>query len=185
MPRNPNKRPCSVPGCRAWAIRDLDPPRCAAHTYGKDSPHPGPRIGAPPGNRNHLVHGFYATIFTRQELADLVASAGDTSLDAEIAIARVALRRILHMLVTGHTPAPQVEDGAALVAPDAGDSAPAGRPLTAVDYARFIALAFQGVSVVARLLRARHDLGGAESDPILAAFGQVLDELGEEWQIDL
>lgn len=21
MPRNPNKRPCAVPGCRAWAVR--------------------------------------------------------------------------------------------------------------------------------------------------------------------
>lgn len=29
MPRNPNKRPCAVPGCRAWAMRGRDV--CASH----------------------------------------------------------------------------------------------------------------------------------------------------------
>lgn len=29
MPRNPNKQPCVVPGCRAWAIRGQD--LCASH----------------------------------------------------------------------------------------------------------------------------------------------------------
>ena len=31
MPRNPDKTPCSVEGCRAWAIRGSDPPLCAPH----------------------------------------------------------------------------------------------------------------------------------------------------------
>jgi hypothetical protein len=178
MPRNPNKRPCSVPGCRAWAIRDLDPPRCVSHTYGQDSPLPGPRIGAPPGNHNHLVHGFYATVFTRQELADLVADAGDTSLDAEIAIARVALRRILQMLHTGLTPPP---GSASADAP----RAPARQPLTALDYVRLAALAFQGVSVVARLLRARQALGGPLSAQLPPGVAEALDELSQDLPIEL
>ena len=31
MPRNPAKTPCSVDGCRAWAIRGSDPPLCSPH----------------------------------------------------------------------------------------------------------------------------------------------------------
>ena len=37
--------------CRAWAIRGLDPPRCAAHSG---------RVGAPRGNRNAERHGAYS-----------------------------------------------------------------------------------------------------------------------------
>ncbi len=158
MPRNPHKTRCAVPNCRAWAVRGSDPPRC--------SPHSG-RAGAPPGNRNRLVHGFYANVLHPQELADLVAHAGDTTLDAEIAIARVALRRILAMLLTGCTPGPHP------------------RPLDAHDYARFTALAFHGASAVSRLLRTRQQLGGEQSGQILAVFAQALDELGAEWGIDL
>jgi hypothetical protein len=158
MPRNPNKTRCTVPGCRAWAIRGSDLPCC--------SPHSG-RTGAPPGNRNRLVHGFYATILHPQEAADLAAYAGDASLDAEIAITRVALRRILGMLLTGYT-----------LGPD-----PA--PLDALDYARYSGLAFQGAGTVSRLLRARHDLGGDRSDAALGFLDQTLDELGSKWGLHL
>jgi hypothetical protein len=63
VPRNPNKRPCSVPGCRAWVIRGSDPPRCSAHTPGK--------TGAPSGNRNSLTHGFYASTLHPDERSHL------------------------------------------------------------------------------------------------------------------
>ena len=98
MPRNPNKTPCSVPDCRAWAIRDSDPPRCSAHTPGK--------VGAPPGNRNNFIHGFYASTLHPDALAGLDEGAIDTSLDGEILIVRSALRRLQLMIVTGTTPGP-------------------------------------------------------------------------------
>jgi hypothetical protein len=158
MPRNPEKTPCTVPGCRAWAIRGSDPPRCSPHSS---------RAGAPPANHNHLVHGFYATTLHPQELADLAAYAGDTTIDAEIAIARIALRRIMGMLLTGFSPGPEP------------------RPLDTLDYARFAGLAFQGAAVVSRLLRARHDLGGDRSDSIQAIFDEALAELTEEWGLKL
>jgi hypothetical protein len=167
MPRNPHKTPCSVPGCRAWAIRGSDPPRCSAHRGAGAHPEPGPGVGAPPGNQNRLLHGFYATILRPEELADLLVHAADTSLDAEIAITRVALRRILRMLLTGLSPGP------------------APRPLDVVDYARFSSLAFQGVATVSRLLRARQDIGDSPNDVVRRIFGEVLDGLGEEWGIDL
>ena len=55
MPRNPDKKRCEVPGCRAWAMRGHT--RCRAH---RDAER-GPRgAGAPPGNLNALKHGRYS-----------------------------------------------------------------------------------------------------------------------------
>ena len=175
MPRNPNKTPCSVPGCRAWAIRGSDPPTCSPHRHATALPETGdsqadpgqPRVGAPPGNQNRLVHGFYATVLDPQDRADLVACAADPTLDAEIVVARVALRRILGMLLTGRTPG---ADGA---------------PLTAWDYARCAGLAFQGAGAVSRLLRARQSLTGGLEGALGSAMGQALKELGEEWGVEL
>jgi hypothetical protein len=175
MPRNPNKTPCSVPGCRAWALRGSDPPTCSPHRHttarlepAASQADPGqPRVGAPPGNQNRLVHGFYASALHPQEQADLVACAADTTLDAEIAITRVALRRILGMLLTGRTPGPE------------------GTPLTAWDYARFAGLAFQGAGAVSRLLRARQSLTGGLGGALGSALDRALHELGEEWGVDL
>jgi hypothetical protein len=183
MPRNPNKRRCSTPGCRAWAVRGLDPPRCVAHTRAQAGPRPGApppvrRPAAPPADPDHPVHGFYAPVFTRQEVVDLVAGAGDPSLDAEIAIARVGLRRVLRMLHTGLAP----DSGADPAGASAG-SAP--RPLTVLDYARLAALAFRGVSVVARLLCARQALGGPLSDLLPPGVAEALDELGRDLPVEL
>jgi hypothetical protein len=124
-------------------------------------------VGAPPGNQNRLVHGFYATILQPKDRDDLVAYAADATLDAEIVIARVALRRILGMLLTGCTPGPD------------------GIPLTAWDYARFAGLAFQGAGTISRLLRARKILTGDRESALSRAIDQALDELGEEWGVEL
>jgi hypothetical protein len=45
MPRNTDKVPCGIAGCKAWAVHGSDPPRC--------SPHSG-RASAPPGNTNQF-----------------------------------------------------------------------------------------------------------------------------------
>ena len=55
--------------CRAWAMRGSDPPLCAAHSG---------RVGAPPGNKNAVRHGFYVRVerdLTRIE--DVVADLAD------------------------------------------------------------------------------------------------------------
>jgi hypothetical protein len=196
MPRNPNKTPCSVPGCRAWAIRGSDPPRCSPHRHATVRPGPALRcppspsrgpaegparsaspeavlegpgrgVGAPPGNQNRLVHGFYANVLHPEELADLAVYAADATVDAEIAIVRVALRRILGMLLTGMTAGPNPS------------------PLDAQDYARFASLAFRGAGTVSRLFRARQALGGDKQDAITSAVHQALDELSAEWDVEL
>ena len=179
MPRNPHKTPCSIPGCRAWAIRDpspdgRDPPRCSAHRHTGGGPDPGAtgnpptlRVGAPPGNQNHLIHGFYSQALSAAEREDVAAFDALSSLDAEIAITRVALRRILVMLLTGLTPGADPQ------------------PLDALDYARYAELAFRGASTVGRLLRARHALGGVQADAFHQSLQEALAEISEELGIEL
>ena len=52
MPRNPNKRPCQVPGCHSWAMRGHT--RCRAHRDAELGPRHG---GAPRHNLNALRTG--------------------------------------------------------------------------------------------------------------------------------
>jgi hypothetical protein len=181
MPRNPFKTHCSVPGCRAWAIRGSDPPLCSPHRSRKDPPGQGASaepsrgacpesgrgVGAPPGNQNHRIHGFYSTALPHDEQARLFAPHGITSLDAEIALTRAALERIYGMLLTGVTPGPNPH------------------PLDAQDYARYIGLAFRGAGTVARLLSTRMALGGDRTDALSVITNQALDALGAKWGIDL
>ena len=157
MPRNPNKRPCSVPDCRAWAIRNSDPPLCAPHTPGK--------TGAPCGNHNAMIHGFYASALHPDDLEGLDEAAFDTTLDDEALILRVALRRLQRMLLTGVTPGPNPQS------------------LNVQDYARFIGLTFQGINTLSRLLRIRQELPG--SDGFEEFMNLWLDELSEELGIEL
>jgi len=52
--------------CKAWAVPDSDPPRCAAHGGASAPP------GAPLGNQNARTHGFYAdTANTTAEIPDI------------------------------------------------------------------------------------------------------------------
>ncbi len=133
--------------CQAWAVRGTDPPTCAAHL---------PRTTAPP-----TIHGFYSSAVEPDELAALVQFSEDMTLDDEIAVARVALRRAL----------------AALSAPKTGE-----KTLFALaDFARMAAVIFAGTSTVARLLRARRALSGAAADGIAGALSQALDELSSDW----
>jgi hypothetical protein len=54
---------------------------------------PNPR-GAPKGNLNALKHGFYSRLFHNDEIGDL-SSDPDTSLEHEITLLRVMIRRTM------------------------------------------------------------------------------------------
>jgi len=157
MPRNPDKTPCSVQGCRAWAIRGSDPPLCAPHTPGK--------VGAPAGNQNSLIHGFYSSILHPDDLDALADSAWDTTLNDEILIIRIALRRLQRMISSGLTPGPDPQ------------------PLGPDHYARFFGLTFQATNTLSRLLRVRSDL--PDGDRWTQIMNTALDALGEQWGLDL
>lgn len=135
--------------CQAWAVAGTVPPTCAAHL---------PRTEPPP-----TVHGFYSSAVHPDELAALVQYSDDMTLDDEIAVARVALRRAL----------------AALSAPKDGEQ---GRLVALADFGRLAAVVFAGTSTVARLLRARRALSGDAADGIAGALAQALDELSTEWE---
>jgi hypothetical protein len=166
MPR-PHYQRCSHPTaagrpCRAWAVRGSDPPLCSAHAGRNQRQHPGGvGAGAPPGNQNHTVHGFYSSALSPAEVADLLAHTGASTLEGEIACARIALRRVLAHLTA------------------------AGVGLSPLDYAKLASLAFQGARTVARLVRDNHALGGRSSDELYAIFDQVLDDLSGAWDVDL
>jgi len=74
--------------CRAWAVRGTEPPRCSAHA-GRNV-----GAGAPAGNQNAKTHGAYSDLIEPHELARLVADADEITLQDEIALTRLALRRL-------------------------------------------------------------------------------------------
>lgn len=66
MPRNRNKAPCQVPGCRNWAMRGHT--RCRAHRDAELGPRGG---GAPPGNLNAVRTGRHAQPVPPGDLSNL------------------------------------------------------------------------------------------------------------------
>lgn len=137
--------------CRAFALPGSD--LCAAHSGRKG------KAGAPLGNSNARTHGFYDTELTDQELADLVIHAANSTLDDEIALARVALRRLMNYLDKK-------------------------RELPPNEMAAIAPHVFGGARSVARLLRDRRALSGDAADGLLGAIATALDELGSEWGRD-
>ena len=163
MPRKPNKIECAATtadgrACRAWAVRDTDPPLCSAHA--------GLNIGAgaPPGNQNRTVHGFYGRTFQNGELADLQRFAEDLSLDDEIGLVRVTLRRVMTRL------------GRYNLAQD---------ELANEELVKIASLVVAGARTIGRLLRDQRALSGGAADGMAGAIGQALDELGSEWGLAL
>ncbi|HSM57443.1 MAG TPA: hypothetical protein VK879_14930 [Candidatus Sulfomarinibacteraceae bacterium] len=138
--------------CRAWAVRGSEPPRCPAHA--------GLTGGASSSRRSDAGSGFYGRQLTTQEISDLVASTGDSSLVDEIAVSRVVLRRLLSVL--------QDED-----------------ELSVRELTRVASMVFNGSRVVAHLLRDERALSGEAADGIAGAIGHALDELATEWGLEL
>ena len=76
MPRNPQKRKCSYPGCRAWAMRGQE--HCRAH---RDIP-----------------RSFYDSHYSEREIALIATFLNDVSLDDELWMTRVVNDRLLARL---------------------------------------------------------------------------------------
>jgi hypothetical protein len=68
MPRNPDKSPCHVPGCRNWAMRTHT--HCRSHRDRELGPRGG---GAPAGNLNALRTGDHAHPLSPATLSQLAA----------------------------------------------------------------------------------------------------------------
>lgn len=159
MPRNPDKTRCTHPDCRAWAVRGSDPPLCVAHA--------GRAVGAgaPPGNQNRRTHGFYGRILQPDEANDLHSYGKSITIDSEIGIARVALRRVFDMLETHATPGPDPQ------------------PIDVELYVRLLTLAFRGAGTISRLLSIRQQLPEAQDDRIHESLVDAYIELRDKWGI--
>lgn len=125
---------------------------------------PGKRRGAPTGNTNAQKTGFYSSQLTQDEIADLVAYAAEDSLEDEIAIARVGLRRLLEIINNMRA-----------------DDDPANTELTL----QAIDMMIRNTGNVSRLLRQQHLLSGAAADGLIGAVATALDELSAAWGVDL
>jgi len=166
MPPNPKKTQCTAVSangrsCKAWAVRDASPPLCAAHrgsTIG---------AGAPLGNQNRADHGFYSRILQNGELADLadlVKFSEDLSLDDEIGLVRVTLRRVMARFKLSNLERDDVANE---------------------EMIKMAGLVMAGARTIARLLRDKRALSGKAADGISGAIAQALDEMGTEYGLPL
>jgi hypothetical protein len=83
MPRNPNKRRCARPGCRAWAMSDSI--YCRSHRT----------AGTPPeGDSSASPLGIYASGLTPEERRLLQQGGDALDLEPEIWLLRLMSRRL-------------------------------------------------------------------------------------------
>jgi hypothetical protein len=92
--------------CKAWAIRDSAPPRCA--------PHSG-LTGAPKGNTNAVTHGYYRKRIKPEEIDALYDSAGDLDITHEAVLLRVLLHRLAGYLNDPDLPLEKIKSIAPLI----------------------------------------------------------------------
>lgn len=160
--RNPNKTRCtgvtaSGSPCRNYAMPDSS--RCRSHRDREL----GPRaVGAPKGNRNAVTHGFYSQYLTQDDLLAMATATGGDLLD-EVAFTRVMIGKLAAMV--GHSMDGEDRD-----------------VLTAVKLSEAL---FKGVGRVALLLKAQRALSPDSADTVTGAIAAALDELGQEWDLDL
>ena len=158
-------------------MRGSEPPLCYAHGVleGQDGAREGTgrtlrlhdRGAGEPGElrarEGVVVDGslaFYEAFYEEEETAALMAMEEATSLAAEVATARVMVRRLLAYLTTE-------------------EAVPAEVLL------RFAAMIFKGTGTVAQLVRAEEKEGAlGEQETFAAARNQALDELAKEWGLD-
>jgi hypothetical protein len=135
--------------CRAWAINGTDPPRCAAHA--------GRGVGAPPGNRNAVQHGFYTTL-------DLDPDDGQPPIDT--VIRDLALKQAQLSALIGDRLDPADDDELR-------------------ELLRLLYLHGLNATRLGRLLRDRQALTGPIDLRVLRALGQALDRGGPEREVEL
>jgi hypothetical protein len=128
-----------------------EPPLCWAHSrYGCSETH----------NGESRAPGVYDRQLSQQELADMQALAENHSLNSELVLNRIFLRRLLIAIQEGEE----------------------------VDFAQLTKLApiiFRGTQAIARLLREERALNGKAADGMHDAIGQALDELSKELGVEL
>lgn len=117
-------------------------------------------VGAPKGNQNAVTHGFYANTDPVSIEADLPKDIPDNirTVIHDLAVKQARLSRYIN----GHLAS-----------------------LDTATLARLLQLHAQTASRLGRLLRDQRALSGDAADGISDAIAKALDELGNEWGVDL
>lgn len=141
--------------CQAWAMTDSDPPRCWAHSerrQGYRADHSGVRRAD--DDRFVDMPGIYDRQLSAQERADVRALVRDQSLESELALNRIFLRRLMVAL--------QKDDRPGIM-----------------QLVKLAPIIFRGTQGVARLLQEERALNG-KNDDAREAIGIALEELSRE-----
>lgn len=140
-------RPCNAP-----AVRGTEPPLCSAH-----SGRTAKGSGGQKGNQNRRTHGFYGRYYTKEEVEALNEYRSDGTLEDEIALMRVAMRRVIaHMN--------KIDDDIMMI--------------------MMTKLLMTGGRTLAKMLRDKQVLDGGDGS-VLRELAEALDELGTEWGIEI
>lgn len=110
------------------------------------------------GESVHGVQGLYSRFLTAEDVAALPVAGAEQSLEDEIAFTRVVIRRLADLI--------EQTDGVA-------------------EATRLADALFRGTGRVADLLRAQQTLSRQVAEGLVQAVEQALDELGEEWGVEL
>jgi len=135
--------------CRNWSMHGSR--TCAAHTG---------LLGAQAGNQNAAKHAFYRPSLSADEIAALLTNAENNTLDDELAISRVMLRRLMYYLQPNEKS--RYDD------------------LTPMELAAIAPLIFTGSRTVAHLLREITDAGRTST-----VWDEALDQLARDLVIEL
>jgi hypothetical protein len=144
--------------CKSWARRGSYPPLCSVHAqsdHGKVAL--GERSDQSIIQENSSLAGRKCP-HTLEEIATFLRENADSSLDDELVIARLALRRLMQHLE---------------------------EQLTPHEFAHLAGVIFTGTNSIVRLLEAKKDLENYTAEEFARAMNQALDELSEEMNLRL
>ncbi len=144
--------------CKAWAVRGSDPALCSVHKRPASKPaRSQPKAG---GKVIRIETGVVkpACPYTLEQIAGLLRENADGSLEDELVIARLAVRRLMS----------QLEE-----------------ELTPHEFAHLAGVIFTGTNTIVRLLKSQRDLDNHSAADIARAMIQALDETSREMGIPL
>lgn len=133
--------------------------RCRSHRDRELAPR---GAGAPKQNQNARTHGFYSRFLTTEDLLSTATATGGDLLD-EVAFTRVMVGKLAAMV--GYSMDGEDRD-----------------VLTAVKLSEAL---FRGVGRIALLLKAQKALSPDSADAVTDVIAGALDELGQQWDLDL
>lgn len=114
--------------------------------------------------------GLYDQIYTLEEYLQMLAGSSEEELTDEIGLARIAMSRLAKRM--GRLDAAGQEEWVH------GEGKMA-------EYGLIVELLFKGADTIARLVREQRRLKRDGDGGVESAIAEALDELGEEWGIEL